>query len=274
MAGFTGANRERSRHRASTTIRPSASPTWISKGVDVNLTLPSGWFGTWTAGDDVALEMAMYRAYHRWMEDYCGAFPERLGGIILVCARDVAGSLEEIKRWAQVALGLGGDGLRAGTACRSTIPTSSRSGPRPPEHDLAVVLHTFTVMPPYAPGGARHLGEPVPAALGGAPLVRHAQHGGADRQRRDGPLPAACASARSKPGTAGCRSGWRASTSTPTPSRRHCPSSAHKPSEYVLGGRYFQSIEMPEGEQLTNAVIDLLGEDVLMYASDYPHGES
>ena len=57
-----------------------------SRGVDVNLTLPSGWFGTWTAGDDVALEMAMYRAYHRWMADYCGAFPERLGGVILASA--------------------------------------------------------------------------------------------------------------------------------------------------------------------------------------------
>src|SRR5262249_46297863 len=45
---------------------------------------------------------------------------------------------------------------------------------------------------------------------------------------------------------------------------------AHKPSEYVLGGRYFQSIEIPEGERLTNSVIDLLGEDLLMYASDYP----
>ena len=25
---------------------------------------------------------------------------------------------------------------------------------------------------------------------------------------------------------------------------------------------------------LTNSVIDLIGEDLLMYASDYPHGES
>jgi len=58
------------------------------EGVDVNLTLPSGWFGTWTAGDDVALEMAMYRAYHRWMDDYCGAYPNRLGGVILAGARD------------------------------------------------------------------------------------------------------------------------------------------------------------------------------------------
>jgi len=49
------------------------------EGVDVNLTLPSGWFGTWSAGDDMTLEMAMYRAYHRWMEDYCGAYPARLG---------------------------------------------------------------------------------------------------------------------------------------------------------------------------------------------------
>jgi predicted TIM-barrel fold metal-dependent hydrolase len=40
------------------------------------------------------------------------------------------------------------------------------------------------------------------------------------------------------------------------------------------GGRYFQSIEIPEGARLTNAVIDLLGDHVLMYASDYPHGES
>jgi predicted TIM-barrel fold metal-dependent hydrolase len=42
----------------------------------------------------------------------------------------------------------------------------------------------------------------------------------------------------------------------------------------VTSGRYFQSIEIPEGARLTNAVADLVGDDVLMYASDYPHGES
>jgi hypothetical protein len=52
------------------------------------------------------------------------------------------------------------------------------------------------------------------------------------------------------------------------------PELGHKPSEYVTGGRYFQSIEIPEGARLTNSVIDLLGDHVLMYASDYPHGES
>jgi predicted TIM-barrel fold metal-dependent hydrolase len=36
----------------------------------------------------------------------------------------------------------------------------------------------------------------------------------------------------------------------------------------------FPSIEIPEGAKLTNAVIDLVGDHVLMYASDYPHSES
>ena len=44
--------------------------------------------------------------------------------------------------------------------------------------------------------------------------------------------------------------------------------------EYVSSGRYFQSIEMSEGQEVTKSVIDIPGEDILMYASDYPHGES
>src|SRR5260370_40158729 len=52
------------------------------------------------------------------------------------------------------------------------------------------------------------------------------------------------------------------------------PALRQRPSEYVTSGRYFQSIEIPEGAALTNAVAELLGDEVLMYASDYPHGES
>ena len=83
------------------------------EGVDVNLTLPSGWFGTWTAGDDVALETGMYRAYHRWMEDYCGAYPERLGGVILACGARRRGQPRRNPALGQIALGVGRHGLRA-----------------------------------------------------------------------------------------------------------------------------------------------------------------
>jgi uncharacterized protein len=55
---------------------------------------------------------------------------------------------------------------------------------------------------------------------------------------------------------------------------RALPPLKQKPTDYITSGRFFQTIEMSEGVELTKAVIQLLGEDILMYASDYPHGES
>ena len=70
------------------------------EGVDVNLLLPSGWFGTWTTVEDTRQELALYRAYHRWMADYCATHPDRLSGVILVSARDVRDGLAEVERCA------------------------------------------------------------------------------------------------------------------------------------------------------------------------------
>ena len=47
----------------------------------------------------------------------------------------------------------------------------------------------------------------------------------------------------------------------------------HAPRDYVAGGRFFCSIEQHEGEELFNSVTAFLGDDILMYASDYPHSE-
>jgi len=46
-----------------------------------------------------------------------------------------------------------------------------------------------------------------------------------------------------------------------------------KPSEYLSSGRYFCSVERHEGADMFDAVRSFLGDDVLMYASDYPHSE-
>ena len=46
-----------------------------------------------------------------------------------------------------------------------------------------------------------------------------------------------------------------------------------KPSEYMSSGRFFCSIEHHEGEDMFDASPSFLGDDVLMYASDYPHSE-
>jgi uncharacterized protein len=243
-----------------------------SEGVDVNLTLPSAWFGTFTMSEDVELETAMYHAYHRWMTDYCGAFPTRIKGIILVCFRDVAASLKELERcakqdWPLAAFVYAPSGVPLDHPDLEPVWAACQ------DYGLSVALHTFTAMPPYAPGGLdtwenqwlqRSAAHPwcgmrnMAALLGTGVMDRYP---------------------RLKIGVLEAGHGWlpfwmgridEHARSIPTA----LPPIQMKPSEYVLSGRYFQSIELTEGESLTKAVIDLIGEDILMYASDYPHAES
>src|SRR6266511_5429599 len=68
------------------------------EGVDVNMILPSGGVPAFCAIDDVALELAVYQAYHRFFGDYCGPYPDRLTSVILVSPRDAAASVTEIRR--------------------------------------------------------------------------------------------------------------------------------------------------------------------------------
>jgi predicted TIM-barrel fold metal-dependent hydrolase len=141
------------------------------------------------------------------------------------------------------------------------------------EHDLAVVLHTFTVMPPYAPGGLdtwenlfiqRSAAHPWCGMRNMAALIGS---GVMDRYRG------------LRIATLEAGHGWLPFWMKRLDEHYHTiraalPPLEMKPSEYVTSGRYFQSIEVPEGEALTKSVMDLVGDDVLMYASDYPHGES
>jgi hypothetical protein len=272
MAGFTGVKRTRQPSPLVDANPGERIKDMDYEGVDVNLTLPSGWFGTWTAGDDVALEMAMYRAYHRWMADYCGAYPNRLGGVILAGARDIEGALAEIQRW-------GKSGWAWGMMVYAPVGTPLDHPALEPLYaeaaglDLAVVLHTFTVMPPYAPGGQdtwdnlwlqRSAAHPwcgmrnMAALIGSGVMDRYPGLRAGTLEAGHGWLPF-----------------WMARLDEHAQTiKAALPELAQTPSEYVTGGRYFHSIEIPEGAKLTNAVVDLVGEHVLMYASDYPHGES
>ena len=142
MAGFTGVKRTREPSPLVDADPGERIKDMDHEGVDVNLTLPSGWFGTWTTGDDVLLEMAMYRAYHRWMTDYCGAYSDRLGGVILAGARDIDGALAEIHRWgaAKWAWGLM---VYAPAGMPLDHPRLEPLYAAAADLNLAVVLHTF-----------------------------------------------------------------------------------------------------------------------------------
>jgi predicted TIM-barrel fold metal-dependent hydrolase len=272
MAGFTGVRRTRE-PSSQVDADPAARIADMDfEGVDVNLTLPSGWFGTWSADDDTALEMAMYRAYHRWMADYCGAYPRRLGGVILAGARDIDGALGEIRRWGNSAWAWGMM-VYAPVGMPLDHPMLEPLYAEAAALDLAVVLHTFTVMPPYAPGGQdtwdnlwlqRSAAHPWCGMRNMASLIGS---GVMDRYEtmRIGTLEAGH----------GWLPFWMARLDEHAATiKAALPELRLRPSDYVCSGRYFQSIEIPEGLPLTNMVADLVGDDVLMYASDYPHGES
>src|SRR3989441_5300271 len=63
------------------------------EGVDVNMVLPSGSLPGFCGIDDVALEQAMYQAYHRFLSGYCGPYANRLFSLVLVSARDADASV-------------------------------------------------------------------------------------------------------------------------------------------------------------------------------------
>jgi hypothetical protein len=52
------------------------------------------------------------------------------------------------------------------------------------------------------------------------------------------------------------------------------PALQYTPIECVQQGRFTCAAEPFEGPEMPKACIDLLGDGVLMYQSDYPHGEA
>jgi hypothetical protein len=50
---------------------------------------PSGGLPALCSLDDVALEVAMYEAYHRFLTDFCASYPDRLTSVILVSGGDI-----------------------------------------------------------------------------------------------------------------------------------------------------------------------------------------
>jgi predicted TIM-barrel fold metal-dependent hydrolase len=206
------------------------------------------------------------------MDDYCSPFPNRLTGVILCSARDVEGAVGEIRKWG---------GSHWGRAVFVYAPQDmplDHPGFEPiwaaaAERDLAVVLHTFTSDPPYAPGGQdtwgnlwlqRSAAHPwcgmrnMAAVLGSGVMDRYPQLRVGLLEAGHGWLPF-----------------WVHRLDEHAEMVKNAlPALKMKPSDYVKSGRYFQSIEMSEGPAMTKLVMDLLGEGILMYASDYPHGES
>ena len=241
------------------------------EGADVHFLIPSSWVSICGPGAILTLEQGMTRAYHTaCMADFCGQYPTRLKGLIMASGRAVDEAVHEIRTWGDSSWAVAVK-PSLGLDVPADHPDLDPIWRAAADHGLPIVHHSSTRNPPYYPGYedlwdniflGRMASHPwgamrfAAAVIGGGILDRY---------------PAL------RMGVLECGFGW-----LPFWGRRmdeqydYVGSTAklrRKPSDYLTSGRFFCSTERQEGEDMFHAVTGFLGDEVLMYASDYPHSE-
>jgi len=236
------------------------------EGVDVQLMLP----GTPPASDDVEIEVGFIRANHRFTNDFCSKYPHRLKSLIVVSNKAIDVSVEEIKTLASAPWVAGiyphlDEGVPIDHPDLEPIWAAAN------EAGLCVAHHSFTEgYPGYRdlwdnPFIGRTASHPwgamraMTAFFGAGIMDRYPNIRYCILESGFGWLPFW---------------GARMDDQSEYISYALPQNLAHKPSEYMTGGRFFASLVIHEGEKMAKMVTDLLGDGLLMYSSDYPHAES
>jgi uncharacterized protein len=239
------------------------------EGVDVQFLI--GGASNTDSLNDHELDVGFVRAYNRYLHGFCGKDPHRLKAAPTVLLNAVDESVEEIKRWGKEPWMVG-----ILPQSRNDLPLDHPDMERVwktcADMDIAVVYHSHYAGPPYFPGchdlwANAFLGRSAAHPWGAMRAIGSFIGSGVMERYpslRFGILESGC--------------GW-----LPYWMRRlddqaeyvlgSVPQLKNKISEYMTSGRFFSSIEMSEGQDMIEMVISFLGEDVLMYASDYPHFE-
>jgi predicted TIM-barrel fold metal-dependent hydrolase len=242
------------------------------EGRDIDFIIP----GPWAYGAPalaVPLAAGLYRAYHRYMREYCSADPRRLKSMVLALATDPAGSAQAIaelarEEWVAAVWPLLPEGMPVDDPDLEPIWAAADAA------DLPIMFHAFTIETPYFPGyrdvwDNPAMGRCAGQTWGGQRFLSFMLMGGMlDRypNLRVGALESG--------------HGWlphwlvRLTRQIDYVRGSVSPSLKRTPVEYAQMGRVFCSIDLSEGVALTRATLDLLGDHVLMFASDYPHPET
>jgi len=239
------------------------------EGTDVHFLIPTSWLSL-VGLPDPALEIGVIRAYHRHMADFCGQYPTRLKSMVVASSRAVDEAVREIREWGKSNWAVAVMPLLA-KDFPADHPDLDPIWQVAQEYDLPIANHSFTWNPPYYPG-YQDLWENIflsrlAAHPWGAMRFVGSFIGGGLFDKYP----------KLRMGVLECGFGW-----LPFWARRMDEQAVYvggtaplkqKPSEYMASGRFFCSIEHHEGEDMFNYVTDFLSDDVLMYASDYPHSE-
>jgi predicted TIM-barrel fold metal-dependent hydrolase len=243
-----------------------------SEGRDIDFIIPGPWaFGAPALAPH--LVRGLYGAYHRYMAAYCGADSRRLKSMVLAPATDPAWAAQVIKEhagedWVAAVWPLLPEGLPVDDPDLEPIWAAAN------EADLPIMYHGFTIETPYFPGyrdvwDNPAMGRCAGQTWGGQRFLSFMLMAGIlDRYPQ------------LRVGTLECGHGWlphwlRRLTRQIDYVRGSVPAHLkHTPLEYAQMGRVFCGIDFSEGVDMTKAVIDLLGDHVLLFESDYPHPET
>jgi len=243
-----------------------------TEGRDIDFIIP----GPWAYGAPALaphLTRGLYAAYHRYMAEYCSADPRRLKSMVLAPATDpswAAQAITELAKddWVAAVWPLLPEDLPVDDPELEPIWAAANDA------DLAVMYHGFTIETPYFPGyrdawDNPAMGRCAGQTWGGQRFLSFMLMGGMlDRYPR------------LRVGTLECGHGWlphwllRLTRQIAYVRGSVSPAVKHTPVEYAQLGRVFCGIDFSEGVELTRAVIELVGDHVLMFESDYPHPET
>jgi predicted TIM-barrel fold metal-dependent hydrolase len=240
--------------------------------VDIGVLFPTH-VSSYCALRDGGFENALYRAYHRWVADFCAQAPTRLKWTVVANMRDTAAGVAEIKYWADR------DPNLVGVYVSPQAP-GGRLLDNPDLHplydtaqglDLPILAHGGTARPPYGPGtfdldGAWFLlhafSNPwagmaaLGALIGGGVFELFPKLRAAIIETGGGWLPLALD---------------RLDTHY-LMSPGHVPNLKRMPREVLAEGRYFHGID--SWERSLEFCVEELGEDLWLFATDWPHGDS
>jgi predicted TIM-barrel fold metal-dependent hydrolase len=243
-----------------------------TEGIDVAVVYPSrGLFAQAVDDLDPAFAAAIARAYNDWLHDHCQADPKRLLGAAMVSPHDVRDAVEEARRGVEQL------GFRA--VFVRPNPVKGRNWHDPYFEPLWEELERLQVplgfhegFGPYLPQVGDRFGADlqmvhtachpmemmlaVISMIGGGVLERHPSLRVAFLEGNCGWLPFLL---------------WRLDEHYEVTFRRPDSPLTMKPSDYFKR-QCFVSVEADE--DFVKQVIDYMGDDTIVFSTDWPHGDS
>ncbi|MPZ14235.1 MAG: amidohydrolase family protein [Chloroflexi bacterium] len=238
--------------------------------IDVSVIFPSH-SASYCALRDIGFESALHQALHRYMTHYCAESDGRLRWALTANMRDVAWTVQELTYWAERDNNLIGVLLspRCPNGRLLDNPDLHPLYQRAQEIDLPILVHGGVLRSPLTAGATeldnsgyliRAFYQPwagmtaLGALIGGGVFDLFPSLRVGIFETSGGWLP------------------WAIERLEGTPGSRLTPFMKRTAADIAAGGQLFHSIEA--GEDYLEYCVDALGEDIWLFATDYPHSGS